>query len=369
MIKVVYFQKYELLICHTILLAARYSSIRRRHPPGCRAQLSHSSSVRSQSKSSTLFSVHISIFNSSLFTDIEPSRRLCKMPNLKRDGEYERLFPRIKTQPRKFRKYLRMTLAEFEYILSKLESSLSKDWCNLHISIFPEQQLVKTIRFLVTDKDFEDLATQFDIGHSTACVYVRECLKFIWEILQPLHIPIPTHADFPANSGSAFYNYKRFHSCVLQAVVDTDGKFIFIEVCPYGSQSDGGIFGASQLQKAVKQGLLPIPEKDELPSPNSCKSVMPYYFIGDRAYPLKPYLMKPIRGNNLSPSQKILISVCHEPGQEDERDVDDEDLTYFINEKCEVDENEHGSEFQEASRERQKVIQWFLENPVYIYHA
>ncbi|KAL7296997.1 hypothetical protein TKK_0009432 [Trichogramma kaykai] len=251
-----------------------------------------------------------------------------------------------------------MTLAEFEYILSKLESSLSKDWCNLHISIFPEQQLVKTIRFLVTDKDFEDLATQFDIGHSTACVYVRECLKFIWEILQPLHIPIPTHADFPANSGSAFYNYKRFHSCVLQAVVDTDGKFIFIEVCPYGSQSDGGIFGASQLQKAVKQGLLPIPEKDELPSPNSCKSVMPYYFIGDRAYPLKPYLMKPIRGNNLSPSQKILISVCHEPGcQEDERDVDDEDLTYFINEKCEVDENEHGSEFQEASRERQKVIQ------------
>ncbi|CAB0041823.1 unnamed protein product [Trichogramma brassicae] len=42
-----------------ILLPVRYSSIRRRHPRGCRAQLTHSSSVRSQGKSSTPLSVHI----------------------------------------------------------------------------------------------------------------------------------------------------------------------------------------------------------------------------------------------------------------------------------------------------------------------
>lgn len=42
-----------------ILLPARYSSIRRRHPRGCRAQLAHSGSVRSRSKSSTPSSAHM----------------------------------------------------------------------------------------------------------------------------------------------------------------------------------------------------------------------------------------------------------------------------------------------------------------------
>lgn len=46
----------------------------------------------------------------------------------------------------------------------------------------------------------------------------------------------------PGKSGSLFYNYKDYYSIVLFAVVDTEYKFIGIDVGSYGRESDAGIF-------------------------------------------------------------------------------------------------------------------------------
>nr|CAI5847581.1 unnamed protein product [Callosobruchus analis] len=53
----------------------------------------------------------------------------------------------------------------------------------------------------------------------------------------------------PANSGSAFFNYKQYFSIVLQAVADANKKFIAIEVGGKGKQSDGGTFHYSTFNK------------------------------------------------------------------------------------------------------------------------
>ena len=42
--------------------------------------------------------------------------------------------------------------------------------------------------------------------------------------------------------GTTYYNYKKFCSIILMAMVDADYKFMFIDVGAEGSCSDGGVF-------------------------------------------------------------------------------------------------------------------------------
>lgn len=63
-------------------------------------------------------------------------------------GEYHHLFPQLKSDPERFKKYVRMDLPTFNYLLSKTTDSLTKKWCNLHSQrILPEEKLVLTLRY------------------------------------------------------------------------------------------------------------------------------------------------------------------------------------------------------------------------------
>jgi hypothetical protein len=83
----------------------------------------------------------------------------------------------------------------------------------------------------------------------------------------------------PKNTGSLYYNYKNQFSIVLLALVDDNYNFTCIDVGSYGSRSDGGIFGKSALQAAIEQNKLDLPENSVI--------------VGDDAFPLKEYMMKP----------------------------------------------------------------------------
>lgn len=96
----------------------------------------------------------------------------------------------------------------------------------------------------------------------------------------------------PPNSNSLYYNYKGTFSIVLMAMADHDYNFTFIDIGSYGSISDGGIFGKSALYKAIEQNKLNLPETSVI--------------LGDEAFPLRRYLMKPYpRSKRLSYEQKI----------------------------------------------------------------
>lgn len=98
--------------------------------------------------------------------------------------------------------------------------------------------------------------------------------------------------ECPANSGSNFYNYKGSFSVVLLAMVDHAYNFTCIDVGAYGSASDGGIFSKCTLKKAIEENQLNLPDE----------AVM----LGDEAFPLTKYLMKPYpRRNILTKKQKI----------------------------------------------------------------
>ncbi|GBM96205.1 hypothetical protein AVEN_172141-1 [Araneus ventricosus] len=94
----------------------------------------------------------------------------------------------------------------------------------------------------------------------------------------------------PPNSGSQFFNYKGFNSIILMALVNWDYSFIYIDVGCNGCVSDGGVFQNSSLYTKLEEGWLF--------SPAGC-------IIGDDAFPLKPYLMKPYKLCPLTTEQKI----------------------------------------------------------------
>lgn len=150
----------------------------------------------------------------------------------------------------------------------------------------------------------------------------------IWEVLHPLYMIPPTvekwkeiarrfeelwnypnccgaidgkhvRLECPVNAGSAYFNYKNFHSIVLQGVVDADAKFIAVDVGDYGRNSDSGIFGASHFGQAFYQKRL------NLPVGQQNEYNLPYVFVGDEAYPLTPNLMKPFPKKALTREKRI----------------------------------------------------------------
>lgn len=166
---------------------------------------------------------------------------------------------------------------------------------------------------------FKTIGLSYRMGERTVSNIVSQVCKAIWRHLQPIYMPSPTvemweniALDFerkwqmynclgsidgkhvcirkPICSGSSFYNYKQHCSIVLMATVDAHYRFTTVDIGSMGRFSDGNIFAESNLGKNLRNGSLQLPEPKPLPGQNE---VTPYVFIGDEAFPLSPYLMRP----------------------------------------------------------------------------
>lgn len=91
----------------------------------------------------------------------------------------------------------------------------------------------------------------------------------------------------PPESGSLYYNYKEANSIVLMAVVDHKYCFSYIDIGCNGRVSDGGVFRNYSLYRELENGVLPEG----------------HVLVGDNAFPLKEYLLKPFPGNRLTSHQ------------------------------------------------------------------
>lgn len=75
----------------------------------------------------------------------------------------------------------------------------------------------------------------------------------------------------------------------MLAVVDHEYCFSYIDVGANGNASDGGVFKNSSLSRMLEDGLLPT------------NGVI----VGDAAFPLKKYLLKPYPGAQLNVAEKV----------------------------------------------------------------
>jgi hypothetical protein len=104
----------------------------------------------------------------------------------------------------------------------------------------------------------------------------------------------------PEKGGSNYFNYKKFFSIVLQALVDANYKYICIDVGNYGKAADEGTFRNSSLYHCLTSGRLKLPEVKSVPE-GDC--TLPYVIIADNAYPLTPYILKPFSHKTSNPRE------------------------------------------------------------------
>lgn len=196
----------------------------------------------------------------------------------------------------------------------------------------PRLKLAVTLRYLATGDSYKTLMYGFRVPSNTISLIVREVCEAIiaeyaeevvpcprtpeqWKAVAQVftdrwqyphclgamdgkHIPIRC----PKQSGSIYYNYKSFYSVVLLALVDADYKFLWVDIGSNGSASDAQIFEQCELRRAIEDGTIGFPPPDPMPNDNMDT---PYFIVGDDAFPLRTWLMKPYGRRNRTLEERI----------------------------------------------------------------
>ncbi len=92
------------------------------------------------------------------------------------------------------------------------------------------------------------------------------------------------------------------NSIILLALVDGDYKFLWVDVGQTGSSSYAQIFNQCELKEVTEDRTIGFPPEDPLPKDDR---MMPYFILGDDAFALKTWLMKPFSQRNMTDEQRI----------------------------------------------------------------
>jgi len=87
------------------------------------------------------------------------------------------------------------------------------------------------------------------------------------------------------------------HPVVLTGVADS-----VIDIGAYGKRSDGGTFSASTLYHFLEDSEYTLPKPASF---EESGTEMPFAILGDEAFPLKTYLMKPLARKDLSCEEHV----------------------------------------------------------------
>ena len=215
-----------------------------------------------------------------------------------------------------WRRNFRISRRTFHFLCTQLSPVLKrKELVRKPLPV--DEKVAITLWRLGTNLEYRSLAHLFGVGLSTVCVTVQEVCTSIVNVLMTRYIRVPTgeaaqtvvdgflHTwGFPQCFGAIdgshipilsprdnpldYYNRKGWHSIVLQAVVDHEYKFMNTYVGWPGSVHDARILANSEVYIKGEAGEL-------LPRGTQCINGIdiPVMILGDPAYPLLSWLMKP----------------------------------------------------------------------------
>lgn len=248
-------------------------------------------------------------------------------------SQYKLLMEELRLRDEKsFKNYTRMNPDQFFEILNRVQPRIEKTNTKFRKSIPPGVRLAVTLRFYATGNNYKSLSYGFRVAPNTISIIVTEVTEaiieeFSEELLSPpitregwleiadkfekrwnmphalgavdgKHVAITC----PPHSGSAYYNYKGFFSIVMLAVVDADYKFIWVEAGANGSCSDAQIWNESQLLLKIQENKLQIPQPEPIVEG---EMEIPYFLLGDDAFAMKTYLLKPHSKKKLTKPERI----------------------------------------------------------------
>lgn len=222
-----------------------------------------------------------------------------------------------------------MGKATFQYLCTQLRPLIERKDTRLRHAITVEHRVAITLWCLATPAEYRTIAHLFGIARSTVCEIVHETVDAIVCKLKGQYIRFPTGEaqrdvingfqskwGFPQCIGAIdgshipvrapllnhtdYYNRKGWYSILVQAVVDHRYLFRNINVGWPGSVHDARVFANSELYAQATSNVILQGDSRQILGHD-----VPPFLIGDSAYPLLPWLLKPFADNiALTPEQK-----------------------------------------------------------------
>ncbi|XP_040195561.1 protein ALP1-like [Rana temporaria] len=247
-------------------------------------------------------------------------------------GYFALMFGELRTHGDKFYNYTRMSVESFDELLGLVRGRIIRQRTNMRRCISEEERLLLTLRYLATGASFTSLHHQFLMGISTVSTIVHDTCIAIWEELKSTVMPEPTislweeiaeefweKTNFPncigaldgkhirlikpPNSGSRYFNYKKYFSIVLLGLSDANMRFVAVDVGAYGSSGDSHIFRNSMMGQGLQYGDFNVPQPR--PLPGTAGPDLPLVVLGDEAFALSTHLLRPYTRHGLTAKKRI----------------------------------------------------------------
>ena len=248
-------------------------------------------------------------------------------------GLYENLLQELNREDhRAYKNFIRVPPELFMDILHRVGPRIRKNHTNFRPPLEPGLKIAITLRYLASGNTYKSLSYGFRVAHNTISLFIPQTCEAIIQEYSEGHMKCPKTPEQwkevatkfaklwnfqnclgaidgkhvairrPSKSGTYFYNYKGFFSIVLMAVADANYKFLFVDIGANGSCADSGIFKLTNIYKAVIDGTAGLPGPQPLAKDDS---QVPHFFIGDDAFGLRSWMMKPHPSRGLSKEKRI----------------------------------------------------------------
>ena len=232
------------------------------------------------------------------------------------------------SQSRYWKEHFRMGKDTFLRLLALVAPEISQRNTRLRKAIPTPKRVAIALWRLIRGGSFRDVATQFDVGKSTCVKLTRQFFQALnrlsrhfikfpvtcretrrtialfqdeWKIPQAVGAIDGTHFEIvaPENPFDYFYRQHRY-SVIMQAVVGENLIFRYTAIGYPGSMHDARVLRNTDLFRKTEDGDIlrePVASIDG----NHIRPLL----LGDRAYPLLPWLLKPYANSMaLTPTQQ-----------------------------------------------------------------
>ncbi|XP_026316525.1 uncharacterized protein LOC113235958 isoform X2 [Hyposmocoma kahamanoa] len=191
-----------------------------------------------------------------------------------------------------YKNFTALSSSDFESLLNSIGVKISKQNTRFRVSITAKERLALTLRYLATGDSFVSLQYLFRISrHSIGKIIPEVCEAITEELKENIHMPNSPEEWLQVAEG--YEKIWQFSHCI-GAIDGCQGRI-----------SDGGVFHNSMLYKKLQDESLNLPQPSTLPGR---QMLMPYYFIGDEAFPLMQNMMKVYSGMHPKGSTKRLFN-------------------------------------------------------------
>ncbi|KAG0722847.1 Protein ANTAGONIST OF LIKE HETEROCHROMATIN PROTEIN 1 [Chionoecetes opilio] len=221
-------------------------------------------------------------------------------PSLQRrleHGHYENLMEELAREcPQLYKNFTRVDKQLFDEIVERVTPIIQRKPTFWRKPIPPGLRVAITLRFLATGETYKSLQYSFRVAHNTISQIVPDTCQALISVYGDQELKTPqSPAEWkevasgfeerwnlphcvgaingkhirirnPSFGGTYYFNYKKFFSIVLLAIVHSNYKFIYVDVRAIGSESDGGGFAHTRLSKLLDRQTAKLPPAEPNPA-------------------------------------------------------------------------------------------------------